>query len=80
MFHAGTALQGNNVITSGGRVLCVTALGHNVRTAQKCAYEIAAQISFDGMQLRRDIGHHAMGAIGSMITGNSGNPGAARKP
>ena len=78
VFHAGTALQGNDVITSGGRVLCVTALGHNVRTAQKCAYEIAARISFDGMQLRRDIGHRAMGA--AISAGNSGNPGAARKP
>ena len=77
VFHAGTALQGNDVITSGGRVLCVTALGHNVRTAQKRAYEIAAQISFDGMQLRRDIGHRAVSTIGA---GNSGNPGAARKP
>jgi phosphoribosylamine--glycine ligase len=63
VFHAGTALNGNEVVTSGGRVLCVTALGHNVRTAQKRAYEIAAQITFDGMQLRRDIGHRAIGAI-----------------
>ncbi len=62
VFHAGTALQGSDVVTSGGRVLCVTALGHSVRTAQKRAYEIASQISFDGMQLRRDIGHHAIGA------------------
>ncbi len=61
VFHAGTALQGNEVVASGGRVLCVTALGHNVRTAQKRAYEIAAQIHFDGMQLRRDIGHRAIG-------------------
>ena len=60
VFHAGTALNGSDVVTSGGRVLCVTALGHNVRTAQKRAYEIADRISFDGMQLRRDIGHHAI--------------------
>ena len=60
VFHAGTALNGENVVTNGGRVLCVTALGHSVRTAQKRAYEVAAQISFDGMQMRRDIGHHAV--------------------
>ncbi len=62
VFHAGTALNGEDVVTSGGRVLCVTALGHSVRTAQKRAYEVAAQISFDGMQMRRDIGHHAVAA------------------
>ena len=60
VFHAGTVLQGNDVVTSGGRVLCVTALGHNARTAQKRAYEIAAGISFDGMQMRRDIGYRAI--------------------
>jgi phosphoribosylamine--glycine ligase len=62
VFHAGTALNGEQVVTSGGRVLCVTALGHSVRTAQKRTYEIAAQISFDGMQMRRDIGHRALGS------------------
>jgi phosphoribosylamine--glycine ligase len=61
VFHAGTALNGDAVVTSGGRVLCVTALGHNVRTAQKRAYEIVDPITFDGMQLRRDIGYRAMG-------------------
>ena len=65
VFHAGTTLQGNDVVISGGRVLCVTALGHNVRTAQKRAYEIAAQIRFDGMQLRRDIGYRAIGPAGA---------------
>ena len=65
VFHAGTALQGNDVICSGGRVLCVTALGHNVRTAQKRAYDIAAQIRFDGMQMRRDIGYRAIGNAGA---------------
>jgi phosphoribosylamine--glycine ligase len=59
VFHAGTALRDQEVVVSGGRVLCVTALGHNVRTAQKRAYDIADQITFDGMQLRRDIGHRA---------------------
>ena len=61
VFHAGTALLGKNVVTSGGRVLCVTALGHNTRSAQRRAYEIVDLIRFDGMQHRRDIGHLAVG-------------------
>ena len=61
VFHAGTALLGTNVVTSGGRVLCVTALGHNTRSAQRRAYEIVDLIRFDGMQHRRDIGHRAVG-------------------
>ena len=60
VFHAGTAERDGQVITSGGRVLCVTALGENVKLAQKRAYEAAAAIHFDGMQLRTDIGHHAI--------------------
>jgi phosphoribosylamine--glycine ligase len=62
VFHAGTALDAEQVVVSGGRVLCVTALGHNVRTAQKRAYEIVDRIRFDGMQYRRDIGHRALNA------------------
>jgi phosphoribosylamine--glycine ligase len=62
VFHAGTALSGKDVVTSGGRVLCVTALGHNTRTAQRRAYEVVDQIRFDGMQQRRDIGHRAVGS------------------
>jgi phosphoribosylamine--glycine ligase len=60
VFHAGTASNGTDVVTSGGRVLCVTALGSNVRAAQRRAYEIAEQVRFDGMQYRRDIGHRAV--------------------
>ncbi|MHB1359776.1 MAG: phosphoribosylamine--glycine ligase [Rhodocyclaceae bacterium] len=61
VFHAGTTLNGNNeVVTAGGRVLCVTALGDTVRSAQKRAYEIADEIRFDGMQFRRDIGYRAI--------------------
>ena len=63
VFHSGTALDGAHVVTNGGRVLCVTALGHNVKRAQRRAYEIAAQIHFDGMQLRHDIGHRAVAAL-----------------
>jgi phosphoribosylamine--glycine ligase len=60
VFHAGTALDGATVRVNGGRVLTVTALGHNVKTAQRRAYEVASGIHFDGMQLRRDIGHRAI--------------------
>jgi phosphoribosylamine--glycine ligase len=60
VFHAGTAIDGKRVVANGGRVLCVTALGHNARTAQKRAYEIVSRIRFDGMQYRRDIGHRAI--------------------
>ena len=62
VFHSGTALHGEQVVTNGGRVLCVTALGHNVKVAQSRAYEIAAQIRFDGMQMRSDIGYRAIEA------------------
>jgi len=60
VFHAGTTSQDNAVVTNGGRVLCVTALGENIKIAQKLAYEAAAQIHFDGMQFRTDIGHRAI--------------------
>ena len=60
VFHAGTALTDKQPVTNGGRVLCVTALGHNVKMAQKRAYAVADGIRFDGMQLRRDIGHRAI--------------------
>jgi len=60
VFHAGTADKDGKVITAGGRVLCVTALGDNVKQAQKRAYDILFGIHFDGMQYRRDIGHRAM--------------------
>ena len=60
VFHAGTALKDKQVVTNGGRVLCITALGHNVKTAQRRAYEVAERIQFEGMQFRRDIGHRAI--------------------
>jgi phosphoribosylamine--glycine ligase len=62
VFHAGTVLAGRDTVTSGGRVLAVTALGGNVSAAQRRAYEVADKIRFDGMQYRRDIGHRALGA------------------
>jgi len=61
VFHAGTTLQDGQVVTSGGRVLCVVALGDMVKIAQKRAYEIADTIKFDGCQMRRDIGFRAIG-------------------
>ena len=60
VFHAGTTEQDGKVLTAGGRVLCVTALGDNVKQAQKRAYDTIAGIHFDGMQFRRDIGHRAI--------------------
>jgi len=64
VFHAGTAQQGDQTVTAGGRVLCVTALGGNVSAAQKRAYEIAETIRFDGLQMRRDIGYRALAKRG----------------
>jgi phosphoribosylamine--glycine ligase len=61
VFHAGTTMQDGNVITNGGRVLCVVALGDMVKQAQKRAYEFADLIHFDGSQMRRDIGYRAIG-------------------
>jgi phosphoribosylamine--glycine ligase len=64
VFHAGTTEVDGEIRTSGGRVLCVTALGDNVKSAQKRAYELVDQIHFDGMQCRRDIGYRAVGRKG----------------
>ena len=61
VFHAGTALRDGKVVTSGGRVLCVTALGDKVKIAAERAYEVAKGIRFEGMQYRTDIGHRAFG-------------------
>ncbi|MGB7651606.1 MAG: phosphoribosylamine--glycine ligase [Gallionella sp.] len=60
VFHAGTTNKDGKVVTSGGRVLCVVALGDMVKLAQKRAYEVAEQIHFDGAQMRRDIGYRAI--------------------
>ena len=62
VFHAGTTMHNDNVVTNGGRVLCATALGTMVKMAQKRAYEIAEAIHFDGCQMRHDIGYHAIAA------------------
>ncbi len=60
VFHAGTQLVDGKVLTSGGRVLCVTALGETVKFAQQQAYKIADEIKFDGAQYRTDIGYRAV--------------------
>jgi phosphoribosylamine--glycine ligase len=56
LFHAGTDWNDGALVTAGGRVLCVTGLGHTRRAALARAYEVIEHISFDGMQFRRDIG------------------------
>jgi phosphoribosylamine--glycine ligase len=60
VFHAGTRLEGKSLVTHGGRVLCVTALGDSVRMARARAYEAVERIRFDGMQYRRDIGQRGL--------------------
>lgn len=57
VFHAGTAEKNGQLVTAGGRVLCVTTLADNVRLAQQRAYDVVNRIGFDGAQWRRDIGH-----------------------
>jgi len=60
VFHAGTKLSDGKVLTSGGRVLCVTALGETVKFAQQQAYQIIEKIEFNGAQFRTDIGYRAV--------------------
>jgi phosphoribosylamine--glycine ligase len=60
VFHAGTVEKDGAILTSGGRVLCVTALADSVKLAQQRAYDVARGIHFDGMQYRRDIGFRAI--------------------
>lgn len=60
VFHAGTRMQDNDVVTSGGRVLCVTALGETVAQAQQRAYQLAEGIQWPGSFCRKDIGYRAI--------------------
>ncbi|NER66234.1 phosphoribosylamine--glycine ligase [Pseudomonas sp. MAFF212427] len=60
VFHAGTALKDGQVVTSGGRVLCATALGETVEAAQQQAYRLAAEIEWDASFYRTDIGYRAI--------------------
>ena len=59
VFHAGTKLSGDDVVTSGGRVLTVTAIGSDIDEAAERAYRAAGHIAWTGMQMRRDIGYRA---------------------
>jgi phosphoribosylamine--glycine ligase len=78
VFHAGTAVDADRIVAAGGRVLAVTALGDNVRLAQKRAYEIAETIRFDGMQMRRDIGYRALGPARTAV--RPGGPALSVEP
>ncbi|EKO3378183.1 phosphoribosylamine--glycine ligase [Vibrio fluvialis] len=60
VFHAGTTNKDGHVVTNGGRVLCATALGNTVSEAQQRAYELAKQISWNGIFHRNDIGYRAI--------------------
>jgi phosphoribosylamine--glycine ligase len=60
VFHAGTVTDGDNVITSGGRVLCVVGLGETVAEAARDAYDAVDKIDWEDVYLRRDIGHRAI--------------------
>ena len=60
VFHAGTRFEDKNVLTNGGRVLCVTALGDSIKMARSRAYEALERIRFEGMQYRKDIGYRAL--------------------
>jgi phosphoribosylamine--glycine ligase len=60
IFHAGTAEQDGQIVTAGGRVLCVTALGDSVTQAQQKAYTLVNKISWNNMQYRKDIAHRAI--------------------
>ena len=60
VFHAGTVMKDGKILSSGGRVLCVTVLADNVKQAQQRAYEVSKGIHFDGMQYRTDIGYRAI--------------------
>ncbi|WP_040454598.1 phosphoribosylamine--glycine ligase [Hydrocarboniphaga effusa] len=63
VFHAGTAERDGQVVTSGGRVLCVVAKGRDIATARATAYAAVDKISWRGLQFRRDIAHRALGRI-----------------
>jgi phosphoribosylamine--glycine ligase len=60
VFHGGTKRDGDKIVTDGGRVLSVTALGKTIAEARQRAYKAIEQIHFDGMHYRKDIGHQAM--------------------
>jgi phosphoribosylamine--glycine ligase len=60
VFHSGTAMKDGRLVTAGGRVLGVTAIGDDITAARQKAYDAMAKIQFDGMHYRRDIAHQAV--------------------
>jgi phosphoribosylamine--glycine ligase len=68
VFHAGTALKNGDVVTAGGRVLAVSALGRGFAEARERAYEGVSRISFDGAQVRADIAERAVRAAAGEIS------------
>jgi len=70
VFHAGTLLKNGTVVTNGGRVLCVTALGDSIKIAQQRAYDILQGVRFEGMQFRHDIGFRAVAQRKKLGTGS----------
>ena len=60
IFHSGTATCNNKIVTDGGRVLCVTSLGRDIKQAKKVAYNAVNTIGWDGVYFRRDIGDKAV--------------------
>ena len=70
VFHAGTTTSGEQIVTSGGRVLCVTALGGTIAAAQEDCYKAADKISWEGVTLRRDIGWRAIARYSQDIQDN----------
>ena len=67
VFHAGTDTQDGEVVTAGGRVLCVTALGDSLPQARDRAYDAVSDISFEGAFGRSDIGHRALARLSPEI-------------
>ena len=65
VFHGGTKFADNRLVTNGGRVLCVTALGDSLEDAKTSAYELVSKISWENVQYRTDIGRRAMKNIKS---------------
>ncbi|HDH50873.1 MAG TPA: phosphoribosylamine--glycine ligase, partial [Nitrospirae bacterium] len=63
VFHAGTGIKNSETVATGGRVLGVTALGKDIRTAKKRAYTAIDKIKFDGMQYRKDIADKAINRL-----------------
>jgi len=60
IFHSGTAIRNGNIVNNGGRVICVTALGSDIRQAQKIAYDAVKKVTWNGVYYRTDIGDKAM--------------------